>query len=601
MNAESIQQSLSIAPYDDLVSYEIRMDNETISVVYQVVSITLQEGIHKIPSAQLVIIDGSASEENFEISDKDVFKPRKKIEILLGYHGNNETVFKGIIISNAHQVNNHCCELHIECRDEKIKMTVTRTGRTFENRTDADIVQQLLQENQSADAERTDKDDTEKSRIRHEQLVQWDVTDWDFMISRIDVNGYISLLRNGVMKVRKPDLTAPTVLSLTHGVNIMEFHADMDSRVQTTDSETYTWDYSNQKVRKTVSEDPKGIDQNKNPVEEGSRKTIKDVIGDISSVLQKPLKMIAAYMSEEAQQAISDSKKLKQVLSAIKGTVKFQGVSKELTGNFIQLNGFGSSFDGSAFVSAIQHEYNDGCWTTEATLGWDEKFFSENTNPQHPASAAGQVSAIQGLHTGIVTSIEDKTGEYRVKTRLPLVNENDEGVYARIATLDAGKGRGTFFRPELDDEVLIGFMNNDPRHPVILGMLHSSNKTSPLEPEAANNQKGYISRSGIKMLFDDEKKSFHIETPGNRVIDIDDEAGTITIQDANSNKLLMDENGISIETAKDLTLKAGKSISLSAPQISAKADTSISVEGSVSTTVKSGGITEVKGSIVKIN
>jgi uncharacterized protein involved in type VI secretion and phage assembly len=182
-----------------------------------------------------------------------------------------------------------------------------------------------------------------------------------------------------------------------------------------------------------------------------------------------------------------------------------------------------------------------------------------------------------------------------------VVNENDEGLYARVATLDAGNNRGTFFRPEIDDEVLIGFMNDDPRHPVILGMLHSSNKAAPWEPENDNPKKGYVSRSGIRMSFDDEKKCLLIETPGNRMLEMDDDAGTITIKDANGNKIMLGSDGITIESAKDLVLKAAKSISLSAPEVSMKADATMSVEGGGSTSMKSNGITEVKGSMVKIN
>jgi uncharacterized protein involved in type VI secretion and phage assembly len=319
-------------------------------------------------------------------------------------------------------------------------------------------------------------------------------------------------------------------------------------------------------------------------------------------VIAKPYEMRTSYLTEEEQKEIANAKKIKQLLSKIKGKVKYVGITEAKPGDFINLGGLGDHFNGKAFVSGIQHEYADGNWTTEATLGWEENFFAETVNPMHPASATGQISFAQGLHTAVVKKIIDESGQYRVKVHLSLMhNSNTEGIYARVATLDAGDKRGTFFRPEIDDEVLVGFMNDDPRHPVILGMLHSSNKPAPLEPEDSNDQKGYISRSGIKMLFDDGKKSMLIETPGNRMIKLDDDAGTITIEDGNSNRISMDANGISIEAVKELTLKANKSISVSAPEISIKADATATVESNGSTAIKSSGITEVKGSLVKIN
>ena len=182
-----------------------------------------------------------------------------------------------------------------------------------------------------------------------------------------------------------------------------------------------------------------------------------------------------------------------------------------------------------------------------------------------------------------------------------MVNDQEDGIYARVATLDAGDKRGSFFRPELNDEVVVGFMNDDPRNPIILGMLHSSAKAAPLEPQDSNPEKGFVSRSGIKLIFNDEQKSIRIETPGNRVFEMNDSESSIRLQDGDGNKLVIDQSGVTLEAATNLTLKAGSSISISAPQLSLKADGTLSVEGSGSTSVSSSGITEIKGALVKIN
>ena len=83
--------------------------------------------------------------------------------------------------------------------------------------------------------------------------------------------------------------------------------------------------------------------------------------------------------------------------------------------------------------------------------------------------------AANGLQIGVVTALEDDPqGDDRIKCRLPMVGAGEEGLWARLATLDAGDGRGTYFRPEIGDEVVVGFLDDDPRNPVILGMCHSS-------------------------------------------------------------------------------------------------------------------------------
>lgn len=98
-----------------------------------------------------------------------------------------------------------------------------------------------------------------------------------------------------------------------------------------------------------------------------------------------------------------------------------------------------------------------------------------------PKSASGLLPAVKGLQIGVVVQLEQyPNGDDRVRVRMPLVDNEDNGVWARVATLDAGENRGSFFRPEMGDEVVLGFLNDDPRDPVILGMLNSSSETADM-------------------------------------------------------------------------------------------------------------------------
>jgi phage gp45-like len=132
-------------------------------------------------------------------------------------------------------------------------------------------------------------------------------------------------------------------------------------------------------------------------------------------------------------------------------------------------------------------------------------------------------------------------------------------------------------------------------------MLHSSTNSAPLDPESANDKKGYVSRSEIKIIIDDGEKSITIETPGGNVFSMNDTENKISLKDSNGNKITMEQSGITIESASALTLKAGSTLSISAPQLSAKADGELKLEGGGSTTVSSGGVMTIKGSVVNIN
>src|SRR6185437_373730 len=97
------------------------------------------------------------------------------------------------------------------------------------------------------------------------------------------------------------------------------------------------------------------------------------------------------------------------------------------------------------------------------------------------------------------------------------------------------KQRGTFFRPEIGDEVVVGFLSEDPRHPVVLGMLHSSAKPAPESAKDANDRKGYVSREKMQLIIDDKKKSIVCGTPAGNTMTLSEDDKGITLKDQNGN------------------------------------------------------------------
>jgi Rhs element Vgr protein len=597
-----------------IVTFLIKVANEAIDKKFQVLSITVETGINKIPAATIVINDGDASLSDFEHSNSGVFVPGREIEIQLGYQKNNKaqntSVFKGLIIKNSHKINNHCSELTIDCKHKADILTYTKDNRTFnENETDTDIIKKILDSHNK----RLDQADIKTSDKKSPQLMQVNTTDWDFIMSRLDNAVMICTFPDSKMTMAEltkenaqtdsdnksnaaPGQTPSddNLFTLTFGKNILEFDGELDPRVESSMVKVVTWNYRDQKPEDTEAEN----DQSKATNDKSStpKASGDDQLGYTWLINS------STFKTEEQRKAITDIKIRRQQLSKIKGTAKYLGNTIVSPGTFIKISGVGKRFDGKAFVTNILHEYTDGCWITTATLGWDEKLFTEQTNGSHPASAMGQSSSLQGLQIGKVTGIEDADGDYRVKVKLPMVDNTSDGIYARVATLDAGKDRGTFFRPEVDDEVVLGFISDDPANPVIVGMLHSSKLSAPLEPEKNNHKKGYVSRSAIKLIFNDDEKSLRIETPGNRVFEMNDKEGTISVTDKFENKITMDKSGITIDSSGDITMKAKKAFLVDAgTQLDMKAKSTAKMEGNGPVTIQSSANTVVKGSMVMIN
>ena len=127
----------------------------------------------------------------------------------------------------------------------------------------------------------------------------------------------------------------------------------------------------------------------------------------------------------------------------------------------------------------------------------------------------------------------------------------------------------------------MGFLQGDPRDAIVLGMLHSSAKPAPLEAADDNNEKGFITKSEMKVLFNDEKKTLTLSTPAGKSIVLDEDAGAIKLEDENGNKIVMDSNGITIESAADLKIKAGSNLQ---------------VEGGANAEIKAGASFKAEGS-----
>jgi Rhs element Vgr protein len=253
----------------------------------------------------------------------------------------------------------------------------------------------------------------------------------------------------------------------------------------------------------------------------------------------------------------------------------------------------GDRFNGAVFVSAVRHEISQGNWLTDVEFGLDDEWFAERFQVTQ-AMAGALIPPATGLQVGIVTQLaEDPLGEDRIMIKLPIINAEDEGVWARVATLDAGENRGSFFRPEIGDEVVVHFLQNDPRYPVILGGLNSSAKPAPLVASDDNHEKGFVTRSGMKWLFNDEHNNVLLETPDGNSLDISGENQSITLEDQHGNKIVMDSNGISIESTKEIVIKA-------ATNLTAEGNI-VKVAGQSTAEFSASGTNTISGGLVQIN
>lgn len=554
----------------DLATCTLLVEGNAIPQEVSVISVQVTKEIDKIPAAVITISDGDPSSGDFEQSNSDLFIPGKKIEIKLGYHSDETTVFKGIITTHAVKIREAHSVLVITCKDEAVKMTVGKKSKHFAGMSDSDIASELSSKYNL-------QSDIESSAFVCKQALQYWISDWDFMVQRANRMGKLCTVDNGKIIIKAPDLNSSPALDVLHGATMLDYDAEIDAREQWKSLKGKTWDPSGQAVTESQAGEPAW--------QQAGDLNATDLAGMANNGEEELIIATGNFASDEIQH-YAEARLMFQRLSKIRGSVSFQGYPQLMPAQFISLNGVGNRFNGPVFVRCVTHEQIQGKFITKVCFGLQPNWYSEKIGGGGATGHFGFMSNATGLQIGVVTDLEDPDGEERIRVRFPLVNNSEEGMWARMSSPDAGNGRGVSFRPEIGDEVICGFIGEDPQYAVILGMLNSSAKPSPIKASNDNHEKGYVSREKVKFIFSDKDKSVGFETPKGKKITINDDSGEIKLEDEFGNKMVMNKDGISIESYKDLTLKAAASLN---------------AKGNASATLEAGGNTTIKGALVNIN
>jgi uncharacterized protein involved in type VI secretion and phage assembly len=187
--------------------------------------------------------------------------------------------------------------------------------------------------------------------------------------------------------------------------------------------------------------------------------------------------------------------------------------------------------------------------------------------------------------TAIVTNNSDPDNLGRIKVKYPWSSKSDESYWARLSTLMAGDEQGFYFVPEVEQEVLVLFINGDINYPVIIGALWNQHSLPPANnKDGKNNIRKIRSRSGHEIIFDDDEGSaakLEIKSSSGHTIVLDDASGSEKIS-------ITDKAGSSIEfdtTSKAISIVSDMEISIKATKI----------------TIDASGELVLKGAMVRIN
>jgi len=175
-----------------------------------------------------------------------------------------------------------------------------------------------------------------------------------------------------------------------------------------------------------------------------------------------------------------------------------------------------------------------------------------------------------------VTSLNDPDQLNRVEVRLLAfdgVAQQDAAMWARVVCPFAGDDRGAFFLPDVGDEVLVVFVQGDPRHPLVLGGLWNGSASAPASIQGGQNRTKRIkSKNGIVVTLEDQsgQEKLQLETPGGCKLTLQDGPGSVTLEDSNGNSIKLESSGITVQASAKVTVQAS-SVTISAGMVTVDA------------------------------
>jgi phage protein D/phage baseplate assembly protein gpV len=554
-------------------AFEIKVGGRKLesSIAKSIMEITVTEHLSGPSSFSFRLND-----PKFELIDEETgpFTEGTRIEIHLGFVGKTRKMIVGEISAlSADLPGSGPAVMEVQGFDLLHLLSRGTVYRQFGGESpgsglpDSEIVSQIAAEMQLQPI-------VKKTEKRVSPRIQNNETNLDFLQRLAQLNGYV--LNGDSDSIYFGPVRTRETIPLEWRKNLVNFSPRLSTAGLVNEVIVRSWD----PIRKqpilvsltrdsanTVSLSPAGLKQ----VSKGSGGRSQRVI-DVA---------VSTFLEAKA---IAESTLQNQQVTAITGSGTCLGDPAIRAGGKLELSGIGR-FTGSYFVTRVTHTMGEGGYFTS---------FEVNTNagPSAPDSLNGldgsNVPARDSeasLVIGLVLDNEDPDGLGRVRIKLPGLSEDESGYWARVAAPMAGGGRGTFFLPEINDEVLVAFEQGDITRPYILGALWN---TEDKPPETNPDVRLIKSRRGHSVRFDD--------TDGAEKIEIIDKSG--------ENSVTLDTKGstISIKSSQDVVIEAPRGkISLHAKNVEVKSTADTKVEAQTTLNLKAGATMTIKGQRVNIN
>jgi len=592
------------------IEYEIRLEGAL--VTEGLIALSVNDSINKIPRARLEFnysdIRSKRKKENHtltpvssfssgEADNNAAFLPGKTISIKLGQKNKAKEIFSGYITKqNITASNSGKLTLCVDCKHAANKMTlVTRTqflhhdantgGSANEkiDRIDDDTYLEHIVNKGGYNVE-LKIDDQPAHSFDHENMLQYNCSDWDFLITRVEATGRVCRVDEKEIHVISPELNSSSTLDLVLGKNLLEYEAEHDETLVAKKISVASWEAEDDEVQ-TFDDSIQNEDQ------------------EIENVQSELFLDHGGILAVNEVKTWVANKQIRQQQGKVLGLAKIRGTSAISVTDTVTISGFDSIWDRDAFVSGIGHVFKNGGWYTYVQCGLSSKTHAEKYQINAADRTSDFIPSTNGLLYGkVVKYKEAESGEELLEVEIPSGQGEKESrsIYARLATFSAGEKGGAVFRPYPKDEVVIGFINNDPRFPVVLGSLYNGKNKAKYSLAGDKQEEVGFVLNDWKLSFYEEDNMFSITSKNGQQIVLDEKNKEMTLAFDKSNSIVMDSEGIVIKGSK-IELDGGTGgVTTKGTTIETKAEATVEIKG-VKLSLSADSLMELKAQLTKLN
>lgn len=478
----------------------------------------LQQRMNDIPALTLELAiptDNNRGMDDALKQDSSAFDLGTPLEI----YQNKTALFKGYLLRKQIHLQGKIWSVVLEARHALQKLTLSPHNRVFQQQDDNTVLKTLLQ---GAGIKLTQRATTQLSS-KQDQLIQFRVSDWQFIRSRLlSTNCWLlgdAVSDSATISPLAVAAAAEQTLERDGGkYSLYEINLHFDNRYTLASLSLQGWDVAQQQLT---------------PEQKTQANTFKPwqptVMPTQFADWQQNTAIAFSHLPEASLNTLANAWVNYRQLTTLQGNILLAGTHDFSVGQSIKLHGFGSSMDGTALVSGISQLFtSEQGWRTELSLGM-------------PPSLFEPIPPVRSLHIGIAAEYAaDPQHLDRLAIHLPALQLPGVTLYARLSKPWASKASGFCFYPEPGDELIVGFIENDPRYPIILGALHNPVNVAPFPPDEKNNRKALVVNKADKT----------------HALTMDIEKDTLTLAQQKNTLTLAEETGVAIDTTTTLQFKA---------------------------------------------